>query len=384
MARLITHVSIPTRDERISLCSDLYINNMSLADIKADHVLVPFNYGRRPKQPPICWERPAQFCGQLTEAQQKIVDQARQNIDKYRSTLLTIYCGGGKTVILLNLLCQLNLPTIVLVPKKVLVQQWKERIATFCPTLDIIVQTGRCANFCAGREILVLDEVHQMFAPQNCKSLLRFTPQFLLGATATPWRPNEEPIFDLFFKPKSVISLGRPPIDCQVRVIWTGLRPPIESNGARLDWNAILNWQASDAIRTRMIIDECKAAPCPQLVLVKRLEAAHALNFDPAVTQIICGTTKDETILPTTKYVIATFSKLGTGFDHAGFSTLVLTSDVCEYFEQYAGRILRSLSGRPLFVDFVDDFFVLTKHYKLRREFYNSIGAKFVHKKMTP
>ena len=375
MAHVIPFSNFPTIESKLNMFKQLTQDGKQLFSIYDDFVATPFLY-KRPNGIKGTFATNHTFCGQLSPNQTELVNQAANVLKNKSSVLLTVYCGGGKTVMTIWLLAQIGLPVLIVVPKIALVNQWHERIKQFCPSLVYHIQTGRKKDAPPNYSVLVLDEVHQLFSPHNLNSILKISPQFLIGATATPWRPNEDDKFKWFFADR--LSFSRPAIKSSVWVILTHLKPPIKENegSGRLDWNAILNWQASDPDRIAKIISTCRQAPTPQLILIKRVEAAKLLNFDPENTQIICGKDHSIDIHTKTNYVIATFSKLGTGFDFAQFKTLVLTSDVVEYFEQFAGRILRS-NQDALFIDVVDDFGPLWGHFQKRCQFYNSLKAKF-------
>lgn len=378
MANAISFDQFKTTEAKMQMMKTLTEQGNLLYCVYDNFVATPFLYNRALGAVGKKFGAPHCFIGALNNSQQTLVDQALDILKQKSSILLTVFCGGGKTVMILHLLAQIGLPVLILVPKVALINQWHARIKQFCPTLQYHIQTGRKTpptNY----PVLVLDEAHQLFSPQNFQTILKVYPDFLIGATATPWRPNEIDKFKWFFADQ--LTFARPPINSTVWVLQSRLKPPIKLNATgRLDWNELLNWQATDLTRTAQIIDACRKAPTPQLILIKRLVAANLLNFDPASTQLICGTDHSIEIRPTTKYVIATFSKLGTGFDFSKFKTLVLTSDVVEYFEQFAGRVLRSQDGDALFIDVVDDFSPLWTHFHARTKFYNALGAniKFI------
>ena len=376
MAKQIPYTDIPDYKERVALLSKLSIGQAHLYSIEDDYITVPFLLGRSFKTCRSATQM--QFNGVLTPEQNRLACELLGYLlaETKQSVLLTLYCGAGKTVLIIWLLAQLNLPVLIIVPRVILLNQWKERIATFCPTLNYKIQTPGQQMSDVTRPVVVLDEVHQLFTVRGLAAILKTCgTQYLIGATATPWRSDELNIFDYFFEHR--VTCIRPPIQCHVKVIKTGLVPPMtKTDAGKLDWNALLNWQASNSERNTMIVNICKTHPKPQLILVKRIECAQALHSMLATSQLVLAK-NTHTIYPETQYVIGTFAKLGTGFDCARLKTLVLASDVVEYFEQYAGRILRTGGGRALYIEILDDCFPLWKHYNERKTFYNSIHATF-------
>ena len=76
------------------------------------------------------------------------------------------------------------------------------------------------------------------------------------------------------------------------------------------------------------------------------------------------------------RILIATISKAGVGFDHPKMDTLILASDVEEYFIQYLGRVFRREDVHPIIFDLVDNFNSLKRHYYTRKKVYESSGGE--------
>lgn len=378
MAQIVPFSRIPLQQERIKLISNLQREGIDLYVFnKHDSIHVPYNI--LPTEAPHISTCEFDFAVSLRDYQRDLTTRAIKLLreDQLQSVLFSLYCGAGKTVMILWILAQLGLPVTIIAPRAVLVDQWRARIAEFCPQL--------CACICTGRKlpgynnpVLVLDEVHQLFTPGILGTLMHLTPRYLIGATATPWRNDNLNVFKLFFSHQ--LAFTRPPVDAEVRVIRTNLRPENIKQNARgqLDWNSLINWQSENQERNQLIADECLKAPIPQLILTKRIEACVKLAslLPSGQTKIITGGDHWDGKCP--NYLISTYQKLGTGFDCAELHTLVIAGDVVEYFEQYAGRILRDLRTKPVYLEFIDDFGPFWAHFKERCVFYKSIGAKLI------
>jgi len=76
------------------------------------------------------------------------------------------------------------------------------------------------------------------------------------------------------------------------------------------------------------------------------------------------------------RILVATIQKAGVGFDHPKLDSLIIASDVQEYFVQYLGRVFRVEDNVPIIFDLLDDFSVLKSHYYTRRKVYISHGGK--------
>ena len=79
------------------------------------------------------------FKGSLRESQQAPV-QAFMNsckhgplVEQSNGGIISLPCGGGKTIVALYLIAALKKKTIIVVHKEFLMNQWKERIKTFLP-----------------------------------------------------------------------------------------------------------------------------------------------------------------------------------------------------------------------------------------------------------
>ena len=76
------------------------------------------------------------------------------------------------------------------------------------------------------------------------------------------------------------------------------------------------------------------------------------------------------------RVLIATISKAGVGFSHDVLDTMILASDVEEYYIQYIGRITRRPETRPMIFDIIDKNSILKQHFRTRRKVYEEIGGE--------
>ena len=147
----------------------------------------------------------------------------------------------------------------------------------------------------------------------------------------------------------------------------------------KIDWNSVLESQASSIPRNQMIIDIIlQFKNRTFLVLCKRIKQVEYL-----MNELISEHKQDVTFLSgkkqtynqTSRILIATIQKCGTGFDHPKLDTLLLAADVQEYFIQYLGRVMRRPEVEPYIFDLVDDNNTLRSHYYTRRKVYISHGG---------
>ena len=80
------------------------------------------------------------FNGDLREIQKPIRDTYLETAFNRGAGMISLKCGGGKTVLALNIACQLKKKTIVVCHKSFLLDQWTEKsLNQFIPNakLDI-------------------------------------------------------------------------------------------------------------------------------------------------------------------------------------------------------------------------------------------------------
>tara|TARA_B100001989_G_C24267493_1_gene329990 strand:+ start:181 stop:543 length:363 start_codon:yes stop_codon:yes gene_type:complete len=75
------------------------------------------------------------------------------------------------------------------------------------------------------------------------------------------------------------------------------------------------------------------------------------------------------------RVLVATVQKAGVGFDHPKLDSLIIASDVEEYFIQYLGRVFRTQHTVPMIFDIVDNNSILLSHYYTRRKIYIQHGG---------
>ena len=77
------------------------------------------------------------FNGVLRTMQKPIYNKCIKIIEEKGGGIISLKCGGGKTILALYILCQLKLKTIIIVHKDFLMTQWYDRIKEFIPEAKI-------------------------------------------------------------------------------------------------------------------------------------------------------------------------------------------------------------------------------------------------------
>jgi len=371
-------------------------------DVEGEDIKVPFSYGvkalniKRPERSVFPNSKP-EFEGSLRDEQKQVKKEAVKFLNANGSVLLSMYCGFGKTITSINIAASIGFKTLIIVNKIVLMKQWEESIQRFCPSATIQKVTAKSVkkdcnfyimnainvekmgcDFFSDIGTVVVDECHLIMAETLSKSLQYVYPRYLIGLTATPYRPDGlDKLLEFYFGKKKIIrKLWR---EHTAYKVTTGFKPTIElaSNG-RVNWGVVLDSQANNVERNELIIRIIQHfSERTFLVLVKRVSQGEYIidrlnELGEDVTSLI-GSKQDFCV--ESRVLVGTCSKVGTGFDHPRLDTMILAADVEEYFIQYLGRCMRTKDVDPLIFDLVDDYSILNKHFNTRREIYQDHGG---------
>lgn len=370
--------------------------------IVGDYIKLPFAYSinninkTRPSRDsfPIT---DLEFCGELRNEQQIVKKEAIKTLSKKGSIILALHCGFGKTITAINLSITIGFKTLVIVNKIVLMKQWKESILCFCPNARIQTVTTKSRkedcdfyiinaqnieklpdDFFSDIGTVLVDESHLIMAETLSKSLQYVFPRYLIGLTATPYRPDGlDILLELYFGKNTIIrKLHREHI---VYMVNTGFKPKIEmSKNGRLNWGTVLDSLSNNEERNELIINIlCNFPERNFLVLVKRIKQGEylvnkLLERGENVTSLMGSNQEFD---KKARILIGTISKIGTGFDHPSLDALMLAADVEEYFIQFLGRCMRTKEVEPIVFDLVDNYSVLKKHFNTRRSVYKEHGG---------
>tara|TARA_Y100000996_G_scaffold396684_1_gene363029 strand:+ start:722 stop:1264 length:543 start_codon:yes stop_codon:yes gene_type:complete len=77
------------------------------------------------------------FNGDLREEQKPIEEIYLKNAHEKGGGIISIRCGGGKTVLALHIISVLKKKTVVIVHKDFLMTQWRDRILEFLPLQEL-------------------------------------------------------------------------------------------------------------------------------------------------------------------------------------------------------------------------------------------------------
>jgi superfamily II DNA or RNA helicase len=371
-------------------------------NIEGDDILLPFAYSYRQLKlnRPLRDSFPnmsVEFTAILRPEQKVVRKEALELLSKKGSVIISAYTGFGKTLGAINLATSIGLKTLIIVNKIVLMKQWENSIMNFCPKakvqklstkskfeendfyiMNAINVSKMSKNFFSEIGLVICDEAHLIMAETLSKSLQYIYPRYLIGLTATPYRPDGlDILLELYFgKYKIIRKLHKVHTAYKVE---TGFFPTIElAKNGKINWGIVLDSQANDKSRNELILKIVQHfSKRTFLILTKRISQGNYLvdrlkELGEDVTSLIGSQQEFEV---TSRILVGTSSKVGVGFDHPALDTLLLAGDLEEYFIQYLGRCMRRQEVEPIIFDLVDKNSILEKHFKTRRSVYVEHGG---------
>ena len=338
------------------------------------------------------------FIGELRDAQKEIKKESINLLNKKGSCILALYTGCGKTITSINIACTINLPTLILCHRLVLIDQWVASIQKVCEnakiqvlntksdldeTADFYIMNSLNVNkkyhgFFKRVGTLIVDECHTICSEKLSQSLYYINPRYSIALSATPYRSDgmDELLYAYFGKELIYRKMHREHYAFKIK---TNFEPTVELGvNGKVNWNSVINSQCLDENRNKLIVNIVKFFRHRNfLILSKRVEQVNKLvdmlrNEGEDVTSLVGIKKFFDT---RSRILIATCSKAGVGFDHPKLDSLIIASDLEEYFIQYLGRVFRTEDGIPLIFDLVDNFKILQSHFYTRRKVYIEHGG---------
>jgi superfamily II DNA or RNA helicase len=362
----------------------------------------------------------ASFSSELRPEQQDAVRQ----IENFDDGILSAPTAFGKTVVAACLIAKRGVNTLVLVHRRQLMDQWRDRLAAFLSlsnsdigqfgggknkrtgTIDVAViqslhRKGEVQDFVADYGHVIIDECHHLSAFTFESVLRQIKSKYVLGLTATPTRKDgHHPIIYMqcgpvrfFLSPKKAAKSS--PLEHKVIPSFTDFtwNNPVDETAIHDIYSALV----TDGRRNDAIIEDVEQALLngrSPLLLTSRTE--H-LDYLAGRLRGMCqhvfvlkggmGTKQRKQIAESLsrvgphepRMILATGSYLGEGFDDARLDTLFLTMPISwrGTLQQYVGRLHRLHENKRevLVYDYADVLVpMLARMYKKRLAGYSALG----------
>ncbi|MCR2803990.1 TOTE conflict system archaeo-eukaryotic primase domain-containing protein [Paenibacillus soyae] len=364
----------------------------------------------------------AEFTGELTTLQ----DAAARAIVAHDIGILSAATGFGKTVVAASIIARRKVNTLIIVHRRELMDQWKERLEAFLELppssigvvgggkdkrggiVDIaIIQSlnhkGEVKPFIEEYGQIIVDECHHLSAFSFEQVLMKAKAKYVFGLTATPKRQDGQEAIVLMqlgpirMKVDAKMLTGSRGFSLTVVPRYTSFRMPPEKSSSTIQ--EVYQHLVEDEARNTMIFDDllhCLDEGRSPLLLVER--TSHVDYFEErlrsfaknvivlrggmgkkqreAVREKIASIPDDEE-----RVFIATGKLIGEGFDDARLDTLFLVHPISwtGTLQQYAGRLHRShVNKREVKIyDYIDlQVPMLMSMYKKRVKGYRKMGYR--------
>lgn len=370
--------------------------------ILEDKIYLPFRWaldnipGIHRKSRNECSPLNIEFSIKLNKIQEEINDECVASLNRLGCIQISLFPGSGKTFYSIFLACKIKLKTLIIIHRIVLAVQWEESIreATGKNTKISFIKPGKpdsqfqadflivnAMNMKKFKEELFsdvglcfIDEIHCIMAEQLSECLRYISPRYLIGLSATPYRPDGlDKLLDFYFgeNNKIIRELVHPHVIYKINSSIT-----YDDDGG--GWNSLISEQSSHVERNDFIVklanefkDRCI------LILCKRIEQAKYI-FEKLLTlgeKVSLMVENKNTFDKESRIIVAGVLKCGVGFSFSKLNTLILASDVIsddteEYMIQILARVIRTREVEPIVFDIVDNHPVLKKHFAVRKRVY--------------
>jgi len=367
----------------------LEVNDFIFPQVYNDISYMPFTFNEHKKQN--ITQINNNISVELYDEQKIVLDEIFTKLNtKGPSIFLNLYTGFGKTLTTIYFIAATNKSAIVIVPTKLIKNQWineikkfsKLNIKIFCP-ISLRNMLNKNTNIKA--DIVVVDECHMISKLIYTDLLLRLKYDILIGLSATP--RNDE-LYRLFFYSKIIRFQKK-----QIKVYYIRLKfkPEVTYkwqnagyyNGQWipgqyvLDYFAVLKSLTDNEERlnyiSKIIIEIVKLLKEKAVIIVKNVKTVKqlALKLNKFKVSTLYGKITNLDYIDS-DILIGTDKKIGVGFDiDKSFKILFICDNILNV-SQEEGRI--RLSDFTL-IDFIDDHSAFEYHWSERRKWYTERGS---------
>ena len=357
------------------------------------------------------------FKGDLRPEQVPIEELYLKNAKEKGGGIISIKCGGGKTVLALHIASVLSLKTIVIVHKDFLMTQWRDRIIEFLPTArigkiqqntvdiedkDIVLAMVQSLSMKEYEEgtfdsfgLAIFDECHHLGAEVFSKSMAKVASKYMLGLSATPKRKDGlSKVFEWYMGDIVFNQVKKNEDYAEVQLIDCNFN---EEEYCKEEINfrkepcmpKMINNICNYLPRTELIVEQTlKYNKLGRNILILsdrrgHLECMYNLLKDYSRGYYVGGMKPDELRESQEKDILlATFSMAAEGMDIPKLDTVILASPKSDV-EQSVGRVFRKKACdrefHPLIIDLQDNFSMFEKQCGKRLTLYRKLNFTIFH-----
>ena len=357
--------------------------------------------------------------------QQQALDAVQRQFEAGRhGGIVRAVPGWGKTVLGCAVITALRVPTLVVVHKDFLMEQWRLRILgdpekqipPLIPDASVgLVQQDVCdfrgrtvvlamVHSLAARQydpdlynwpgLVMVDECHRVGAQTWAPVPAKFPARYRLGLSATPRRKDGADNVFYYHLGPVMFSAKEKRMKPKIKRVWTKFKlvkterfnPNLAKKGI------VLRFLCASVFRNQLIVDlmiEALRKDRKLIILSERLNHLDRLNQMlrdswpqqygkvPSVGYYVGGRKKAQLAeAAKARVIFATYQFASEGLDIPALDTLFMATPMSDV-EQAVGRILRPFEGKkePIVVDFRDDTIPLFKRMgKTRDKYYDRVS----------
>ena len=349
------------------------------------------------------------FKGSLREEQQNIIKEVIPILEEKDGGLISLGCGGGKTVLALHIAAHFKVKTLVIVHKSFLLNQWKERIEQFTNANIGIIQRDKVEV--EGKQIVIgmiqsiakekydlevfkdfglviFDEAHHAPSKYFSRALPLISCKKTIALSATPKRGDKlEKVLFWYFGPVIYKNIQEENNIVLAKIYkYTIQHEKFVEKKQRFTGEVNRPGTISNIVtigrRNKFIIDLVEEILTEEhrkiLILSERVEHLELLKKrlderELTTTGMYVGGMKQTKLDDSAKctVIFGTFQMASEALDIKGLNTLVMATPRRE-IEQTIGRITRDPNPiiRPLVIDITDNLDSFVKQGYYRRNFY--------------
>ena len=332
-------------------------------------------------------------------------------IQQSNGGIISLPCGGGKTIVALYLIAKLKKKTIIVVHKEFLMNQWKERIKTFLPDArvgtiqaSVIDIDNKDIVICMLQSIsmkeydkdqfdsfgfTIVDECHHISSEVFSRALPKLTSTYTLGLSATPNRQDGmTKVFLWFLGPMLFTGEANTNKKVDVNVVEyktfdTDFCKEEFNVGGQLCYPRMINNITNYERRTLIIIELIRRLINQhKKILILSNRRNHLTRIYELINQYTIASVgyyvggmkqKDLDKSETKQILLGTYSMSSEGMDIPDLDALILASPKSNII-QSVGRILRKKhETNPIVYDIVDQFSKFPNQYVKRRAYYRKM-----------